>query len=568
MLEKLKLINFRCFEDHEISFNSFNVIVGKNNTGKSTVIDALKLISNVCRYAPHRVYYLKERDIPFSTISLRYNYIDIESVVYASFSNNIELRITFPLEDEPYFEFLHSGFPINNKEISKFISKNSLGVIPPVGTFDETESQRDKKYLASILISYLAPRHFRNIWYLFKEGFQEFQHIIESTWPGYTIKPPEYDFNSNRLYMFFEENRFTREIFWAGHGFQVWLQLMTFLVKLGNVNSLILDEPDIYLHSDMQKKLVNICKERSNQVIIATHAVDIIEEVAPDDIICIDKESKSSKRLSNIDEVQSIIGQLGSFQNLKLVHFLRGRKCLFVEGQDFKCLKILASKTGFQSFAKEDDFSVIPIEGFTNWDRLKHVDWIYKNTLGESIQCYVILDRDYYTEKEINSVIHTLGQKGVQAHVWMKKELENYAINFDSLYRIFTSKYQGRYGNVRIPLTNEEFKESIISLFEEFKDQVLSQTMARESDAINDKSISQSTIFKQILPTFNRNWESLDFRMNVIPGKEFFSKLNTWLNNDFHISISINDAFFTLRSDEIDTEIIETISEFTKFVKP
>ena len=251
MLERLKLINFRCFENHEIEFNDFNVIVGKNDTGKSTIIDALKLVSNVCRYASYRGFYLEERDIPFSTISLRYNYTEYESVIIANFKNGIELRVIFPLEERPYFEFFHFNSPINSKEISKFISRSSLGVIPPVGTFDETENPRDKKYISSIQISYLAPRNFRNIWYYFNDGFQEFQHIIESTWPGYTIKPPEYDLDTNKLYMLFEEYRFAREIFWAGHGFQVWLQLMTSLVKLGNVNSLVLDEPDIYLHSDM-----------------------------------------------------------------------------------------------------------------------------------------------------------------------------------------------------------------------------------------------------------------------------------------------------------------------------
>jgi len=56
---------------------------------------------------------------------------------------------------------------------------------------------------------------------------------------------------------------------------------MTFLVKLEKMDTLVLDEPDIYLHSDMQKKLINICKEMSNQVIVATHAVDMILIVIP-----------------------------------------------------------------------------------------------------------------------------------------------------------------------------------------------------------------------------------------------------------------------------------------------
>ncbi len=45
MLTELRLINFRCFKDHVIPLRRNTIIVGKNNAGKSTVIDALRLVS-------------------------------------------------------------------------------------------------------------------------------------------------------------------------------------------------------------------------------------------------------------------------------------------------------------------------------------------------------------------------------------------------------------------------------------------------------------------------------------------------------------------------------------------
>jgi len=340
MLEKIHLQNFRCFDDQTIEFDKFNVVVGKNNSGKSTIIDALKLISNVIRYSPYRSGSLEPRDIPFSTTNLRYNYRDEETLIFARFSDGTELEVVFPVEDKPFANILKNGKNIKNKLLREKI----LGIIPPVRTFEEEEEIQSKDYIRSIMISHLTPTHFRNIWHYYPDGFDEFRDLIEKTWPGYSITSPQVRTTADRIDMYYSENRIPREIFWAGHGFQIWLQLMTFLVKLGPRETFVLDEPDIYLHQDLQKKLVDICRERTNQIIIATHAVDIIEEVDPEDIIPIDKNAAVSKRLSTIDEVQTCINKLGSYQNLKLINFIRGKTCLFVEGNDFKNLKKFAGR--------------------------------------------------------------------------------------------------------------------------------------------------------------------------------------------------------------------------------
>ena len=47
MISKLTLKNFRGFDEHELTFRPRTVAVGRNNAGKSTVIEALRLISAV-----------------------------------------------------------------------------------------------------------------------------------------------------------------------------------------------------------------------------------------------------------------------------------------------------------------------------------------------------------------------------------------------------------------------------------------------------------------------------------------------------------------------------------------
>ena len=227
MLEQIKLTQFRCYEDYTINFDKFNIIVGKNDVGKSTIIDALKLISNVKRFANLRKGQLEDRDIPFPQINMRHNYSEEDVKLHSKFSDETEINVSFPYDENPYASFFRRGNQISNRRLGQYF-KHSIGIIPPVGTFEEFETLGRVKYLKSILISHLTPRHFRNIWHFFDEDFDEFKDIIEVTWPGYTIHPPEIDPNSDRITMFYRENGYDREIFWAGHGFQIWLQLMTF----------------------------------------------------------------------------------------------------------------------------------------------------------------------------------------------------------------------------------------------------------------------------------------------------------------------------------------------------
>jgi AAA15 family ATPase/GTPase len=45
VLVQLRLQNFRCFSDHAVPFRPCTIIVGRNNAGKSTLVDALRLVS-------------------------------------------------------------------------------------------------------------------------------------------------------------------------------------------------------------------------------------------------------------------------------------------------------------------------------------------------------------------------------------------------------------------------------------------------------------------------------------------------------------------------------------------
>lgn len=567
MLKELFLENFRCFRSYSVEFDEFNVIVGKNNSGKSTIVDALRLISNIQRYGAFRKdLVLEPRDLPFSTANIWYNYTDDDAVIRARFSSGNEIRAVFPKNEEFHIEYYVKGKSVGSKQIIRKEFTQTLAIVPPVGAFEESESLVTDDYLRRVMISHLTPRHFRNVWATFQDGFDEFRDLLERTWPGCEITLPEVDVWNDRVVMFFKENRITREVFWAGHGLQVWLQLLTHLVKLGKKQTLVLDEPDIYLHSDMQKKLVGICRDRSSQVIIATHAVDIIDEVEPSDVLSIDSRLAKAVRLANVDELQRCILELGSVENLRLAHLLRGNTCLFVEGDDFKVILKLSKTLGLPQVS-ERNFSVIPLDGSSNWERLKHINWLFTNAFGERIKCYVILDRDYQSDDEVSDVISVLRQQNVSTHIWMKKELENYLINPRALYRMFAAKHKERHGENAATPSELQFISLLTRITDELKSDVQSQMVGHRIKDPARKGEDPSSITKQVIQDLEAKWDNLDYRFSVVSGKDFFTRLNRTLTGDHKIAVSVGYAARALRKNEIDSEVDLALREFIELLE-
>ena len=127
--------------------------------------------------------------------------------------------------------------------------------------------------------------------YLYNQFFKEFKKLAEDTWPGLRIKELVYKpTESDYISLFIEDAKFPAEIGLMGSGIQMWLQIIWFICRSMQSETIILDEPDVYMHPDMQLKVLKIVKSMFKQVVIATHSIEIISNVSPRNIIAIDKK--------------------------------------------------------------------------------------------------------------------------------------------------------------------------------------------------------------------------------------------------------------------------------------
>ena len=78
MLKSLRIENFRGFDRHSLTFKKLTIIVGQNNAGKSTIVEALRLLSIVVS----RYRYLTYHSAPEWTQLPKVDYVISPAVAY------------------------------------------------------------------------------------------------------------------------------------------------------------------------------------------------------------------------------------------------------------------------------------------------------------------------------------------------------------------------------------------------------------------------------------------------------------------------------------------------------
>lgn len=581
----IKFRNYKAFRNYSVSLNGFNILVGANNAGKSTIIGAFRILAEGIRHARSKRaeysnahatkgwgYQVNLKDLPVSTENVFTNYDDSEpATIEFGLSNGNKLKLIFPEQDSCFLLCETAGRPIRTPSDFKRAYDASVSFVPILGPVEHNEELNQRETARRALLTHRASRNFRNIWYHFSEGFDTFRELVRETWPGMDIQEPEVqrDSESAKLYMFCPEERVPRELYWAGFGFQVWCQMLTFISKAPAEALLIIDEPDIYLHSDLQRQLVHLLRTRPGDALIATHSTEIIAEAEAGEILVLNKKAQSAQRVKNPSQLQGIFGALGSSLNPTLTQLAKTKRVLFVEGEDFNLLGAFARKLGLSSLANRSSFAVVGANGF-NPSRVLDFSEGMQATLGISIERGVIFDKDYRPESTV-ALLRAEFEKTC-AFVWIhqRKELENFLLVPSAIARAVKERLRDRRDRGgRIAEFNEDITVKLEQLTEGMKSEIFGQCNAQGVKAICDASrgVDVSTASATIHKEFELRWSAFDERLKLVPGKALLAKLNDWLQKECGISLTTNAIVAAMTIHEIPEEMKMLMNELSEFSK-
>ena len=573
-IQKLDLWNFKAFERFTMTLGANAFLVGPNNAGKSTLISAARVAAGMLEHATRRrptghrahehrrvtTHSLRADQYGLVTENLRHQFRSGESAVSLRTDTDLILTGVWPSDDDdlpkPYF-YLRRSDGRNVSQPSKVRElTGQIGIIPGLYPINHTETVLQEEYVRSNFQRSRSSQHARNQLLLIRRG-EKFQDFIEfaALWLpeieelSVTTRPGK-EPGDREIDVFVRErgDRTRKELFWVGDGMQIFVQILTHLWRLRSADVVILDEPDLYLHADLQRRLVRLLDSTTAQTITATHSSEMLAEASSESVVWVDKTRRRAVRRPNPASLEDLSAQIGSSFNLRLATALRARTVVFVEGDDMSVIRELAKTIGADHLASERNCAVIEIKGFTNWVRVEPFKWFVSDFLDDSVDVFVLLDRDYRADADVGEVHSTLEAIGIRAHIWRRKELESYLLDPTALARV--SKSSPSYISSQLESITDNMTEDVLAQFAE----------KRHFFSPSDKKDLARTIRETNTELRPRVVDPV-WRLHRYPAKAILNALNEDLQQAGHTTVSTKYLARHLLPSEIPEEMRNWLNE-------
>lgn len=205
-IEHVTLTNFRKFKAFSLPLRSGNVLVGPNNSGKSSVLDAFRILFGCYRYTRSvspKLFEVKGRGVcsgyhvpeasiavPLANVSNNYNEDDAE--IEFRHGNGNKVRISLHPDRPVRFSLSSAATPPRTSTNFRKLFPLDLVIVPTLAPLEESEPYLQDETIQRNESSRLASRYFRNIWHRKSDNdFEAFKGLVESSWEGITILKPE-----------------------------------------------------------------------------------------------------------------------------------------------------------------------------------------------------------------------------------------------------------------------------------------------------------------------------------------------------------------------------------------
>lgn len=503
MIKRVELKKFKRFNDKSVDLlDGMTLVVGGNNSGKSTILHALavwEFCKTVLVYekSPKSIlqgfngdgYGISIDDFtPINIPSFRYLWTNLK--ITSNYSLTIDcfwddeagvekhLRIALALNQErlfiknqestiqegdyiPRVAYLPTFAGIGSKEEwhsaalrNRYVGQGLAGAVlrNQIMEFYLANSKyRESHKNAKGRLSKADLRHLRE-----KDPFELLQQVIFSIFKG-VLYPKDFnpEFHTHVRVNFRKgeivNKRFKpfvgymeRDIMVEGSGFLQWLSVYTFALS-PNVDTLLLDEPDAHLHCSLQGELFGhleaIASKMHKQVLVATHSSEVIKTTDFKKILFID--GLSIHYLGAEETKVRLLSGLGTEYFPKLSQIESAKRLLFVENEsDANILKEFCNK-----------YSVWP-SNLAVWPLAnKHTDrkvlFLYLKDQIPNLKCLSLSDRDNGNYNDITQDLKLAGMPdlneagGLRYRTWRRWEMESYLFCKPAMIRLVMAKNPG-----------------------------------------------------------------------------------------------------------------------------
>ena len=356
MIRSVRIRGFKRFEEVEFRLPGHVVLAGPNNTGKTTVLQAIASWSLALQrwrelndFNPRQGY--KRAPIArqaFTTVPLRSFDLLWRDRRYSKHGQEIQIEVRHNAGWSVTMEFIADSTEqiyVRPRSDAPAATLRGLDIrtvyVPPMTGLETDEPLLQPPKIEQLLGLGRPGEVLRN---LIAEANRDegawavLQASIDKLF-GYTLVPP--DASGPHIRAEYKETADgpSLDIASAGSGFQQILMLLAFLTtREGSI--LLLDEPDAHLHVILQDaiyhELRTVAARQRSQLIVATHSEVVINSVEPREL-CVTLHEP--RMITDNEERSRLISSLRVLSNADVMQALGVRGVLYVE--DYTDINIL-----------------------------------------------------------------------------------------------------------------------------------------------------------------------------------------------------------------------------------
>lgn len=464
MITKLTIKNFKRIQKEEFFFNQFELLVGANNSGKSTVLQAMAIwqycveIFRQSKRAGGRgiqVVLPNFTALPLPEFVLLWNnktersyspkenvpqqkeqkYIYIEIIVHWTNAQNqqMDFGVQLRYQSPQAIYAIPLGGWAKFSDVEQDESFPYIVYVPPFSGIDPHEQWLDDGNVRQHVGKSQPGSVIRNLLYRVidrtnekgepipikaNKDWGEIQSKIKE-WFGIEILPPQYEKRiSTEIKVEYKANGKTFDIISGGSGFHQILILLAFYYGYDKATTILFDEPDAHLHTNLQRNLLSYFRNKSEkQFIMATHSPEFIGNVDMHDIV-----SMLSGTPKRIDSSEKIILALSDVDNSDIVRTQESPFILYLEGEDDN--RILSSWAFVLGMSEVyERFYPYILNGTSKKNMIEKADAHFSamRQINESIKRVQLLDYD--TDDSFHPQIDNPCIKE-----WSRKNIDNYLL--------------------------------------------------------------------------------------------------------------------------------------------
>jgi hypothetical protein len=564
MIVSADFLRFRGFHNMHIELVPHAYIVGPNSAGKSTVVEAVALAEDCLRTARRKVPtldlvqgtrfrsgYPMPAGLEDEEDPVRYEFGRLETRVTMQWASGGRIHMVWPEDSgegpRSYFYLEDGGTLVRNpSEVRKLFTP--VTIVPVITPLDRIEELKDSSYVEKCSGTRLASRHFRNhAWQMHKEGrWALFKEFCRTWLPEIELLDVSLDLMANRLAVFYSEtgSRVPKELAWAGDGFQIWVQLLWHVFEAKDARTIVLDEPEVYLHPDLQRRLIRLLDGASAQIIMASHSADVIAEAPVEGVLWVDRKSGGARRPRSQKLLSALSISLGSSYNLALARSMRTRLVIASDCEDLRVIRILARHVGASAIANENAVHVVQLRPAHRWLDSTNIGEGLREVLPAKVPAVLLLQSANRPSASNEEIVRRLTVPGVKVVIWSRAEIENYLLDPELIARVSGA-------------SAETLAVQIGEVCERLRDSTRSSYVAQCVAAAPEGTGRQA--FGRAEAEFDSLWLDESRRIEVVSGSLVIRELNVWLEHGGYRTLSAHQLAKAVRAASLPAEILHVL---------